>query len=105
MQAMDKIKIDLTSMGYRDMGGDVWGKPFGYHLICFDINKKEWTNYMKTTGGDTTVWHREKFKEKKETTFVEFLKDCEADTNITGHISKVEFNFLTIKEKAEFLLS
>jgi hypothetical protein len=104
MQTREQV---LTSMGYRPMSSIIWGKPIGYHLLTYELNTNEFTNWFK--GYDDTLlrWNSEIY-EKDETVkedFLNFLKYVEACTN-TSHMSHSSvFEFLTLIEEYTLKMS
>lgn len=109
---------DLLSMGYRpmdDINKPIFGKPIGYHLFTFELDKLLWTNWFKSNCDPNTksdlhingmcIWNSIKYTAddwetidtNTETGFIQFLKSTEKYTNIqTGNNSN--FEFITIDQ-------
>lgn len=70
MISTTEIEQHLHNMGYRAMPGmgmcnspveprRFWGKPFGYAIMTFDVEKRELCQrFTSATVGDTRIWAR-----------------------------------------------
>jgi hypothetical protein len=107
------MKKVLTSLGYREIRANVWGKPFGNHLITFEFDKLLWTNWFTGDDGknlvpliwDSKTYEAEtnEFEETVKHDFKEFIIEAEAWTNVQGHMFS-DFSFLSVAEVLNFEL-
>jgi len=99
MEIIEGIKKDLISMSYREMKPNVWGKPFGYHLITFELDKNLWTNWFMNSFKEPLIWNSIVYipNPKVENHFLNFIQYCEACTNVNGHKGGT-FEFFTTAE-------
>ena len=99
---------DLTSMGYRPLNKDTWGKPIGFQILTYTLSKFEFINFFKGNTDEILIWNSEIYdKDDLDPTndFLGWLKavEHETDTNrSTGWDAK--FEFLTAEQYYEFLM-
>lgn len=105
---MEIIKV-LTSMGYRLMSPNVWGKPFGYNLLTYETDKNLWTNWFTSIDKNPLIWNNHTFKTDSdseltlEEQFKQFIIISEAYTSIRTNTYS-DFSFLSDQETINFML-
>lgn len=74
----------LYSMGYREMEKNVFGKPIAYSIFIVVLKENEivWSNRFKNNE-EFYVWDTDIIS--KEDFTIDFIKDCENETNISFH--------------------
>lgn len=96
------MRRELLSMGYRPLSPRVWGKPVGFHLLTFDTEKMEISNFFKSPRTDETLlYERQKIDEDN---FVRQIKSFESYAKYTI-TSSADWSFLTKEQEIEFLLA
>lgn len=82
---------DLISMGYRKMKKDVFGKPFGYCIFIYELDKQKITQWFKSfTTKENIIYKSDTCPTPAH------LKSFET---FSGRITtESEFEFLTIEE-------
>lgn len=98
----DLRKVALIYAGYRDSGNDMWLKPFGNHLLIYDVTKRLWRNMFKGVEGQTCTWESKLFR-GKPSELTSFIKNCEQDTSCRSRMD-ADFGFLTQAEKLSLML-
>ena len=94
---MKRIKLALLKMGYREMNENVFGKPIGFHLITFELDKLLWTNWFKGNNNETHIWNSSKYDMANidlKDDFLNFIKISERESNMNqgwNENSKYEF--------------
>lgn len=48
------LKQALSAMHYREARPGKWCKPVGYHLLTFEEDRREWTNWFLGANNDGT---------------------------------------------------
>ncbi len=94
---------DLTSLGYREMAPNIWGKPFGHHLLTFEISKSLLTNWFMSLDKQPLIWDSDVYDPDPtvEDDFKRFIIACEAYTNVSHHEFN-DFSFLSLTEIVNF---
>lgn len=74
----------LHSMGYREMKENIFGKPIAYSIFMVVLKENEvvWSN-MFANNEKYYVWDSNTIP--KEDFDINFIKDCENETNISFH--------------------
>lgn len=95
------MRRELISMGYRPLSPAVWAKPVGFHLLAFDTEKMEISNFFKSPRTDETLlYEKQKIDEDK---FVQEIKSFESYAKYTI-TSSADWSFLTKEQEIEFFL-
>jgi hypothetical protein len=101
---MKNQQVSLKKMGYRVLNENplVYAKPVGFHLLTFNIERKEFLNFF----GKKSIWNSETIKDEiynSETDFLNAIKNFEAYTSL-DKTSETEFQFLSKEEYYESIL-
>lgn len=85
----------LTSLGYREMEPNIWGKPVGFHLFIYEVDKKKWANHFVGNNKKLLIWETITFTQGEEDELVENIGVVEQYTKI--HMGNWEYplNFTT----------
>lgn len=82
----------LHSMGYREMKPNLFGKPIAYSIFIVLIleDSIKWMNRFKNND-EILVWNSDTIS--KEDFTIDFIKDCENETNVSMHGNDTSFEF------------
>ena len=92
-----KTKSDkeiLISMGYRQMGKNIYGKPIAHHMFIYDYPNSTLKNIFKGRDNNLHIWDSQGYEltPDVEDDFLKFIKYCEQFTRIsTDCASNFEF--------------
>lgn len=108
----DKLKNALMRMGYREMGKDVWAKPFGFHILTVKLgHRKEGDeakfmlfNYFMGANKELLLWDSYDLIVEDED-YLASIKWIEHITD-TAHgayqgTKETDFSFLTKQQEIE----
>jgi hypothetical protein len=100
---MEKNRICLLSMGYREMKPGKWGKPIGFHIFTFAEKTLLWDNWFTGAKGNLVLWESKKY-EDDQLCFLDWLKTNECYTNTAINMKSLSFEFVTAEQKYSELL-
>ena len=88
-------------MGYRKMQDNVWGKPFGYILLTFELDSNIWSCNFITIQDKPGIWDSKTYFSDVDD-FKRFLQYNEAFHTKTYIGKSSDFSFLTQSEQIEW---